>query len=72
MMPLGIVVSGLFDLTNSDDSHAVISLPVMSHLNTRVRLGLEADGGADLLPRLNWSVQEDPSLNEADAEEVRS
>ena len=44
----------------------------MSHLNTRVRLNLEADGGADLFPRLDWSVQEDTSLDEADAEEVRS
>jgi hypothetical protein len=47
-------------------------LPVShGHLNTRVRLDLEADGGADLLPRLDWSVQEDPSLDEASPEEVR-
>jgi hypothetical protein len=43
----------------------------MAHLNTRVRLDLEAGGGADLFPRLDWSVQEDPSLDEAEPEEVR-
>ena len=72
MTPLGIAVSDLFDFDKLGLFSPIISHPVMSHLNTRVRLNLEADGGTDLFPRLNWSVQEDPSLDEADAEEVRS
>lgn len=44
----------------------------MSHLNTRVRLTLEEDYEAgDLFSRIDWNVQEHPSLNGASVKQVR-
>lgn len=44
----------------------------MLHLNTRVRLTLEEDYNAgDLFARIDWSVQQDLSLDGADAKQVR-
>ncbi|KAK7185078.1 hypothetical protein PSPO01_08990 [Paraphaeosphaeria sporulosa] len=43
----------------------------MDHLNTRTRLNLEKNGAGDLFPRIDWSVQEDPALEDADYDEVR-
>ena len=44
----------------------------MAHLNTRTRLTLEEEyKEADLFPRIDWSVQEDLSLDGAGTEEVR-
>jgi hypothetical protein len=43
----------------------------MHHLNERVRLNLSEDGDADIFPHIDWDVQEDPSLQDADDETVR-
>jgi len=44
----------------------------IAHLNTRTRLTLEEEyKEADLFPRIDWSVQEDLSLDGAGTEEVR-
>jgi hypothetical protein len=44
----------------------------MLHLDTRVRLTLEEDYNAgDLFARIDWSVQQDLSLDGADAKQVR-
>jgi hypothetical protein len=43
----------------------------MAHLNTRTRLSLESYKDGDLFPRIDWSVQQDPSLDGASVEEVR-
>jgi hypothetical protein len=45
----------------------------MDHLNTRTRLELQSDkyDSGDLFPYLDWSVQEDQSLDEAGIAEVR-
>lgn len=39
--------------------------------STRTRLNLEADGAGDLFPRIDWTVQEDLALEDADYDEVR-
>lgn len=43
----------------------------MSHLNARTRLKLEKEGDGDLFSRINWSVQQDPTLEDALVSEVR-
>jgi hypothetical protein len=43
----------------------------MHHLNTRVRVDLENDGDADVFAHVDWDVQEDPALQDADEETVR-
>jgi hypothetical protein len=43
----------------------------MQHLNTRTRLNLEEEGDGDLFAYIDWDVQEDPSLQDADEAEVR-
>lgn len=59
---LGFVI---YRLTYSDDTQWAC---FMSHLNTRVRLGLEEDGNGDVFPHIDWAVQEDPGLDEASFE----
>ncbi|KAF1980301.1 hypothetical protein BU23DRAFT_562680 [Bimuria novae-zelandiae CBS 107.79] len=44
----------------------------MAHLNKRVRLNLEEDRNGALFDRLDWSVQEDPKLDGASVEDVRT
>jgi hypothetical protein len=56
---LGFVI---YRLTYSDD---VQWARFMSHLNTRVQLGLEVDGDGDVFAHVDWTVQEDPELDEA-------
>ncbi|KAF2795651.1 hypothetical protein K505DRAFT_416289 [Melanomma pulvis-pyrius CBS 109.77] len=43
----------------------------MCHLQMRTRLNLETYGESDLFSRIDWSVQQDPSLDEAGSDEVR-
>ncbi|KAJ4348949.1 hypothetical protein N0V95_005035 [Ascochyta clinopodiicola] len=43
----------------------------MDHLNTRVRLNLEEEGNGDVFLYIDWDVQEDPGLDDADEETVR-
>lgn len=43
----------------------------MEYLNTRIRLGLENTGDGDLFEHIDWDVQEDPILEEAEEPEVR-
>ena len=44
----------------------------MAHLNTRTRLTLQNKyKEGDLFPQIDWTVQEDPSLDEASISEVR-
>jgi hypothetical protein len=62
---LGFVV---YRLTYSDDARWV---EFMHYLNTRIRLGLEADGEGDLFQHIDWDVQEDPELEDAEEDEIR-
>lgn len=62
---LGFVV---YRLTYSDDARWV---QFMDYLNTRIRLGLEKTGDGDLFQHIDWDVQEDPALEEAEEPEVR-
>lgn len=43
----------------------------MEYLNTRILLDLEETGDGDLFQHINWDVQEDPELEEAEEPEVR-
>ncbi|KAF2182070.1 hypothetical protein K469DRAFT_713149 [Zopfia rhizophila CBS 207.26] len=43
----------------------------MNHLNTRVRLELEAEGNGDLFSRIDWAVQDDLKLEDASIRKVR-
>jgi hypothetical protein len=44
----------------------------MAHLNTRTRLTLKEDhADGDLFPRIDWSVQQDPSLEGASSAEMQ-
>jgi len=43
----------------------------MQHLNIRTRLDLDGEGDGDLFAHIDWDVQEDPSLEDADKAEVR-
>jgi len=52
----------IYRLTYSDDAQWG---RFMAHLNTRVRTTLERDGDGDIFPHVDWSVQEDPGLDEA-------
>lgn len=63
---LGFVI---YRLTYSDDAQWA---RFMDHLNTRIRLGLEASGDGDLFPHIDWSVQSDPKLQDADDDQVRA
>ncbi|XPS76694.1 hypothetical protein M3J09_008741 [Ascochyta lentis] len=54
--------SVIYRLTYSDDAQWA---RFMSHLNMRVRLGLEEDGDGDLFGHINWTVQEDTELDES-------
>jgi hypothetical protein len=62
---LGFVIYRLF---YSDDTQWA---RFMSHLNTRIRLGLEEDGNGDLFSHIDWDVQEDSELDGALYETVR-
>ena len=62
---LGFVV---YRPTYSDDSRWARS---MDHLNTRVRITLENAGDGDVFTHVDWNVQEDPALQDADEETVR-
>ena len=64
-MKLGFVV---YRLTYSDDSRWA---RFMDHLNTRVRIDLENDGDGDVFKHVDWDVQEDLALQDADEEVVR-
>ncbi|KAF2678798.1 hypothetical protein K458DRAFT_435478 [Lentithecium fluviatile CBS 122367] len=44
----------------------------MEHLNKRVMLTLQRDGNEDLFERLDWCVQEDPTLEDVSEREVRA
>ena len=43
----------------------------MRHLNTRTRLNLEERGDNELFLQVDWDVQDDPALQDADDDEVR-
>lgn len=43
----------------------------MRHLNERVRLNLLEDGDGDVFDHVDWDVQEDPLLQDADDSTVR-
>ena len=43
----------------------------MDILNARVRQSLEFEGALDLMNSLDWTVQEDPTLQDASKDEVR-
>jgi hypothetical protein len=43
----------------------------MDHVNARVRIDLENDGDGDVFEYVDWDVQEDPVLQDADEEMVR-
>jgi hypothetical protein len=62
---LGFVV---YRLTYADDTRWA---QFMTYLNTRIRLGLEKTGDGDLFQHIDWDVQEDPTLEEAEESEVR-
>jgi len=62
---LGFVV---YRLTYADDARWA---QFMNYLNTRIRLGLEEDGDGDLFQYIDWDVQEDPALEDADEVEIR-
>jgi hypothetical protein len=59
----------LYRLTYTDDAQWE---KFMYYLNTRIRLGLEEDGEGDLFQHVDWNVQEDPELQDADDDEVRA
>lgn len=59
---LGFVV---YRLTHSDHEQWT---RFMTHLNTRVRTSLERDGDGDIFAHIDWTVQEDPALDEASFE----
>jgi hypothetical protein len=58
----------IYRLTYSDDDSWT---RYMHHLNERMRLNLSEDGDDDIFPHIDWDVQEDPSLQDADDETVR-
>lgn len=58
----------IYRLTYSDDASW---RRYMHHLNTRVRLNLEEQGDDDIFPHIDWDVQEDSELQDADEETVR-
>lgn len=58
----------LYRLTYSNDAQWA---QFMQHLNTRTRLNLEERGDSDLFPHVDWDVQDDPALQDADDDEVR-
>lgn len=58
----------VYRLAYSDDARWA---RFMHHLNTRVRLDLEEDGDGDVFASVDWDVQEDPVLQDADEETVR-
>ena len=62
---LGFVV---YRPTYSDDSRWA---RFMDHLNTRVRITVENAGDGDVFTHVDWDVQEDPALQDADEETVR-
>ena len=62
---LGFVV---YRLAYSDDARWA---RFMVHLNTRVRIDLENDGDGDVFKHVDWDVQEDLALQDADEEVVR-
>jgi len=43
----------------------------IDHINTRVKLQLEAEGDAELFPRIDWCVQEDATLDGARVSDIR-
>ena len=59
----------LYRLTYTDDAQWE---KFMHYLNTRIRLGFEEDGEGDLFQHVNWSLQEDPELQDADDDVVRA
>jgi hypothetical protein len=63
---LGFII---YRLTYSDDAQWA---RFIDHLNTRTRLGLEAYGEGDLFAHIDWSVQSDPKLQDADHDQVRA
>ncbi|KAJ8109800.1 hypothetical protein OPT61_g7196 [Boeremia exigua] len=58
----------IYRLTYADDASWA---RYMEHLNTRVRLNLEEQGDGDVFPHIDWDIQEDPDLQDADEETVR-
>jgi hypothetical protein len=58
----------VYRLTYSDDSRWT---RFMDHVNARVRIDLENDGDGDVFEYVDWDVQEDPVLQDADEEMVR-
>lgn len=59
----------LYRLTYTDDAQWE---KFMHYLNTRIRLGFEEYGEGDLFQHVDWSVQEDPKLQDADDDLVRA
>ncbi|KAF1950028.1 hypothetical protein CC80DRAFT_497048 [Byssothecium circinans] len=62
---LGFVV---YRLTYKDDAEWE---KFMDHLNTVIRTKLEEYGDGDLFQHIDWSVQDDPSLQDLDSDQVR-
>jgi hypothetical protein len=61
---LGFVI---YRLTYKDDAEWA---RFMDHVNRCTRQGLEKSGDGDLFSHIDWSVQEDPKLQDADTDEV--
>lgn len=58
----------IYRLTYNDDEAWA---RYMDHVNTRIRLNLEEQGDGDVYDHIDWDVQEDPALEDADEETVR-
>lgn len=58
----------IYRLTYNDDEAWA---RYMDHVNTRVRLNLEQQGAGDLFAHIEWDVQQDAALEDADEDMVR-
>ena len=63
---LGFVV---YRLTYTDDAQWE---RFVDQINTHIRLNLEEDGEGDLFQLIDWDVQEDPALQDAGADDIRT
>jgi hypothetical protein len=63
---LGFVI---YRLTYKDDAQWE---RFMDHVNGCTRHGLEGSGDGDLFSHIDWNVQEDPELEDADMDKVRT
>ena len=63
---LGFVV---YRLTYTDDAQWE---RFVDQINTHIRLNLEEDGEGDLFQFIDWDVQEDPALQDAGDDDIRT